>query len=172
MAFQSFTPTLTKRPWDHPVKAGLRKRAESSTPAKLVVTVKMIYASKWGWEDGGKLAVMIGTGEDHGKLRFKPDADGNVELKLKSLKAAEFFDVNLGCVDQFVDRPETTQGCEFKEAEDGWIEVTLPSWAEETSEKSLAKKAEARALEEKRSPAGRRKVISDAAKKFPTALSS
>ena len=135
----------------------------------MTITVKTVDAEKWGWKKGDKLAVLLGEDGDHGMIRLKPDAkNGVVEPSFKQLKGGAFLTIALGHVDRFVDRRETTQGVNAEKLDDGWVEIVLPSWAEDSSPAAIELKQKQQALAVAKSPAGRKAMIAKAAAAYPS----
>jgi hypothetical protein len=105
--------------------------------ALLGFTVRPDIARELGWDSEKRLAVLLGDGSDHGLVRFRPDPDGAARLKLREAGdrrcGGAYFAIALGHVAQFVDRREPRRWVRFERLDDGWVEVVLPGWAEETA---------------------------------------
>lgn len=100
--------------------------------ARLLLLVDRATAERLGWTARLHLAVLLGDGEQHGILRMRPESDGTAEVVAKKARGGVFFQINLGHIDSFVDRREPKKWCQFEPVEDGWTEIVLPSWADET----------------------------------------
>ena len=119
------------------IAAMLQKMKPTST-AQLVLTLQVKVASALGWDDKDKIAIQLGEGEHHGLLRLKKDPQGSAVMKRlhaggNGLRGGPYFRLNLGHVELFVDRRENRRWVKFDNVDDGWIEVVLPGWADETS---------------------------------------
>jgi len=93
-----------------------------------------------GWAEGDKLEVLIGTDSDHGLLRFRKNnsaGDAVVRFK-KAMKGITYATINLGHQAKFVNRAEAGRWCQHEEVEDGYLEIVLPRWADETAPKKAS----------------------------------
>jgi len=117
------------------IKVTLRKGKKG--PAAMVFSVKGDIAQALGWAEGDKLEVLIGTGGDHGLLRFrKNNSNGDAVVKFKrAMKAITYATISLGHQPAFVDRAEAGRWCQHETVDDGYLEIVLPRWAEETGPK-------------------------------------
>lgn len=117
------------------IKVTLRKGKKGA--AAMVFSVKGEIAKALGWAEGDKLEVLIGTGGDHGLLRFrKNNSTGDAVVKFKkAMKAVTYATISLGHQSAFVDRAEAGRWCQHESVEDGYLEIVLPRWAEETGPK-------------------------------------
>lgn len=118
------------------VSASLRKlkgRAEANLQLNIAATV----AKDLGWADGDKIEVQVGQGPLHGKLRIRKNnsAAGSALLKTRSgARNSTFFTIALGNVPNLVARSEAKRWCHWeRQADGGWVEIVLPSWAKETT---------------------------------------
>lgn len=119
------------------IKVTLRKG--KSGPASMIFSVKGDIAQKLGWAEGDKLEVLIGTDGDHGLLRFrKNNSAGDAVVRFKNaMKGIRYASVNLGHQPRFIDRAEGGRWCQHEELEDGYLEIVLPKWADETAPRKL-----------------------------------
>ncbi|MCR9122979.1 MAG: hypothetical protein NXH91_11980 [Phyllobacteriaceae bacterium] len=135
MGFRKHAPT------DVRVRRQLHVRASLMKPrgcaARLLITIKGGTAEALGLAQGdeARVAVLIGEGEDHGLIRLRRvEQDASIVTPCTTVKGGHFWKFFLGHVDQFVDRTERSQACQH-EFVDGWLEVVLPAWADETRPK-------------------------------------
>ncbi len=133
MAFERAKITVSSATTGTGIKVTLRKT--KSAPAAMIFSVKGEIATKLGWAEGDKLEVLIGTDGDHGLLRFrKNNSTGDAVVKFKrAMKAVTYATINLGNQPRFIDRGEAGRWCQHEEVEDGYLEIVLPRWADETS---------------------------------------
>jgi hypothetical protein len=115
------------------IKVTLRKGRYSQ--ASMIFSVKGDIALKLGWAEGDKLEVLIGTDGDHGLLRFrKNNSAGDAVVRFKNaMKGTRYASINLGHQPRFVDRAEGGRWCQHEEVDDGYLEIVLPKWADETA---------------------------------------
>lgn len=118
------------------VKATLRK--SKTKPASLGLTLTDQVAAELGWADGDKLEVLIGDGAQHGLVRLRKNnsvGTAVVEGK-KAIHDSHYFRITLGNVSSFVNRSEGAKWVQFEKVDEGgWVEVVMPSWADETAPK-------------------------------------
>lgn len=113
------------------IKVALRQSTKS--PAKMSFSISETVGKKLGWSDGDKIEVMIGDGEHHGLLRLrKNNSVGQATVERREAAKGAWFSLKLGFQPAFVDRSEAAAWCQWEEA-DGWIEIVLPKWADETA---------------------------------------
>lgn len=116
------------------IKVSLAKVRGAEAKMKFVVSVGL--AKQFGWANGDKLEILIGNGDDHGMMRFrKNNSVGDAEVVNRKSVKGDWVSIALGRQTMFVDRAETARWCQFEELEDGWVEVVLPRWADETAPK-------------------------------------
>lgn len=145
MSFSDFTPQQTKtNAPSTPIKAALQRMRGSD--AKLIFTLTKEMVADLEWEAGTRLAVLIGDGDSHGLFRFRADPTrGVVTCDQRQLQRrdgrppAVYFQIKLGSVARLVNRREPAKACTFKKLENGWVEVSLPRWAEVTSPTAVVK---------------------------------
>lgn len=133
MGFVTFTPAA-------PVKDGtgvaVTLQKMRSAPASLRFSVSVKVAGQLGWQDGALLEVQVGEGEHRGLLRLKASAAGVVPVKRRvtgnGKVGGPYFSFSLGHLSQFVNRAEPRKWAKWEEIEDGWVEIVLPRWADET----------------------------------------
>lgn len=120
------------------IKVALRKAKRGG--AKMRITVTGSAVGETGWADGDGIEVLIGEGEHHGLVRLRKNksaAQTKVEAKKSPLgNKATYLTIPLGHQEAFVDRSESACWCQWEKVEDGWIEVVLPKWADETAPRS------------------------------------
>jgi hypothetical protein len=101
--------------------------------AKMKFSFSASVAKTLGWADGDKIEVMIGNGEHHGLLRMRKNASvGEAVLTHRNALKGGYFALGLGHQPMFVDRSEPGRWCQFEIVEDGFVEIVLPKWADET----------------------------------------
>lgn len=135
------------------IKASLKQLR--SGPAKLTISIGGTAIKELAWSKGDKIEVLIGDGPDHGMLRFrKNNSAGQVECNERQFaRGVTFLCLSLGHQDAFVNRSEASAWCQWEKLEDGYIEVVLPKWAEETAPRKALQATPAPAPE--RRPVGR-----------------
>ncbi len=103
--------------------------------AKMKFTVNETVAKSFGWSGGDKLEVLIGNGPDHGLLRLRKNnsLSDAAEVVHRKANKGDYFQVSLGHQPMFVDRVEAARWCQFEKVEDGYVEIVLPRWADETA---------------------------------------
>lgn len=113
------------------VKVSLMRTRKSA--ARLTLTLTMATAKNFGWADGDKLEVLIGDGEHHGLLRLrKNNSVGLAVVAHRKTAKGEWASIKLGHQNAFVDRSEQARWCQWEKVEEGFVEIVLPSWADET----------------------------------------
>lgn len=113
------------------VKVTLSKFKASS--AKMKFTFSDAVAKSLGLGDGDKIEVLIGSGEHHGLIRIRKNASvGEAVLNHRKALKGGYFSLDLGHQPAFVDRSEAGRWCQFETLEDGFVEIVLPRWADET----------------------------------------
>lgn len=138
MAFSTYTVVTRAADLVSGLAASLKKI--KGAPAALTLTLREKVAEGLGWADGDRLQVQLGDGEHHGLIRMRKDADGSAIVKRRvsgdgQKRGGPYYAIALGHIPAFVDRSEPKKWCTFEvlEGEDeGWIEIVLPSWADET----------------------------------------
>lgn len=120
------------------VMAGRSKRVS------LVVTLAGRIREEMGLGNGEEaFAVQIGEGEHHGILRIRKAVDeAEASLAVKATRAGRgsrggwFHRLKLGHIEQFRAEPAKAEACNWEKLEDGWFEIVLPRWADETAPKT------------------------------------
>lgn len=113
------------------IKVGLRKNKGAVAAMGFYLSGEGVKAL--GVKDGDMCEVMVGDGEHHGLVRVQKNKAGNAKVELKGAGRTQYLAIKLGVQPAFVDRNEPTQWCQWEEIEDGWVEIVLPKWADETS---------------------------------------
>jgi len=112
--------------------------------AKMKFSVTKAVAKDLGWSSGDKLEVLIGTGEHHGIMRVrKNNSVGEAEIVGRKAMKGDYFQISLGHQPMFVDRAEVARWCQFEKIEDGYVEIILPKWADDTAPRKAAAAAPA-----------------------------
>lgn len=114
------------------VKVTLRKHRAG---AKLEIYVsEKLGAGELNWRPDDRLEVMIGDAEHHGLLRLrKNNSIGQATVVRRNTMKGGYLAVSLGHQAAFVTRSEAARWCQWEKVEDGWVEVVLPKWADETA---------------------------------------
>lgn len=140
----SFQPFLVeqKAKIETGVTAGLRQ-IRADAPLMLELNVRPWQLTfHLDWTAGTILAVLLGADEDHGVIRLKADPSGTALCRERNGGAGQhrrkYLNISLGRVGRFVSRPEPTQWCQCELVDDGWVEIVLPAWADETKPKPRA----------------------------------
>ncbi len=108
-------------------------RKPKSGPAKMTVCLSLAKALQLGWEAGDKLEVLVGTEEQHGLVRLHRHPEGTAVLVGRNAgRRGAYYGISLGHIPGYVDRTEEKRYCQFEVLDDGWIEIILPKWADET----------------------------------------
>lgn len=114
------------------IKVSLKKTNKSS--ARMTFTISGSTGQQIGWADGDKIEVMIGEGEHHGLIRVRKNKSvGEATLSHREMAKGAWFTLKIGHQPAFVDRSEASAWCQWEKVEDGWIEIVLPKWADETA---------------------------------------
>lgn len=114
------------------IKAILRQTKKSA--AMLSFTFSEATGKQLGWSDGDGVEIMIGEGEHHGLIRVRKNNSAAAQAKLERKETGKgaWFSLKLGHQPAFVDRSEPGAWCQWEKVEDGWVEIVLPKWADET----------------------------------------
>ena len=120
--------------------------------ARMSVSITGNAKQQLGWADGDKIEVLIGTDGDHGLMRLrKNNSVGQaVVSERKAVRGGAYLNIALGHQPDFVNRSESAAWCQWEVLDEGWVEVVLPKWADETGPKDM--RAAARAPEPVRAP--------------------
>lgn len=110
------------------------KLVRKATLARLSLAINAATAATLGFSDKDMLEVLIGAEEHHGLIRLrKNNSVGTAVVSRRNgMKSTTYFAVALGHVPNFVNRSEAKRWCQFEQVEQGWVEIVLPSWADET----------------------------------------
>jgi hypothetical protein len=112
------------------IKCSLRKGKTS--PAAITFSLNTAIAKQASIADGDGIEVMIGEGEHHGLIRIrKNNSAANTKAEERTTGKGGFFLIKIGHQPAFINRSESSAWCQW-EVEDGWIEIVLPKWADET----------------------------------------
>jgi hypothetical protein len=114
------------------IKATLRRTKKAAATLSLFVSATRALAFNIG--DGDGVEVLIGDGEHHGLIRLrKNNSAGVAKAEKRATGKADFFVLKLGHQAAFVDRSEAAAWCQWEMVEDGWVEIALPKWADDTA---------------------------------------
>lgn len=132
MAFVKATINFTPASIGTGVKCLLRKGKASA--AAMSFTINATIAKQANIGDGDGIDVMLGEGEHHGLVRLrKNNSVANTKAEERTTGKGAFFLIKLGHQPAFVDRSEPSAWCKWEKVEDGWLEIVLPKWADETA---------------------------------------
>lgn len=114
------------------IKCSLKRTNKSA--ARMSFVLSAAVAKELDWSNEAKLEVLIGEGEHHGLIRLrKNNSAGEAAVEQRATAKGEWFNIRLGHQPSFVDRSEAAAWCQWEKVEDGWIEIVLPRWADETA---------------------------------------
>lgn len=138
MGFRKLVPQTAAKPLASGISATLRKG--KANPARLWLTISSLVAAELCLSDGMEFDVLVGDGDNHGVIRLalleKGAGEGFLLKKVHGAKA-DWFSLALGRVPQFIDRGEKRKWCNWERiegpADEGFVEIVLPSWADETA---------------------------------------
>ncbi|TPN11715.1 hypothetical protein [Mesorhizobium sp. B2-1-2] len=132
MAFVKATISFKPASVGTGIKCILRKGKAS--PATTSFSINATIAKQASIADGDGIEVMIGDGEHHGLIRIrKNNSAADTKADGRTTGKGAFFLIKLGHQPAFVDRSEPSAWCQWELVEDGWIEIVLPKWADETA---------------------------------------
>lgn len=132
MAFVKATIQINPASVGTGIKASLRQTKKSA--AMLSFVISETVAKQIGWADKDGIEVMIGEGEHHGLIRLRKNkSTAQIEIERRETAKGGWFSLKLGHQPAFVDRSETALWCQWEKVEEGWIEIVLPKWADETA---------------------------------------
>lgn len=102
-------------------------------PAKLIIQMRESAMEEMGFLAGDRFVALLGTAEDHGLIRLRKDASGSCVLtRREGPRGSAWWNVSLGHLPAFVDRPQKTTDCRWERIDDLTMEIVLPDWADET----------------------------------------
>jgi hypothetical protein len=115
------------------IKVGLRRTKKNAASMTVYLTGEGVKALGVG--DGDKCEVLIGDGEHHGLIRLRKNnsAAGEAPVSKRETGKGAFYTIKLGHQAAFVDRTEQALWCQWEAIEEGWIEIVMPKWADETA---------------------------------------
>jgi hypothetical protein len=105
--------------------------------AKMKFSITPELAKTFGCSDGDKLEVLLGTESDHGLIRMRKNnsvGEATVSFR-KGPHATKYVQVALGHQPMFVNRAEPARWVQSEQIEDGYVEIVMPRWADETGPK-------------------------------------
>jgi hypothetical protein len=143
------------------VKVSLKKIRGGAAKMSLSITGSAI--ADIGWADGDGIEVLIGEGEHHGLIRLRKNksAAQTTVVERKAVRGGKYLAIPLGNQPAFVSRSEPAAWCQWEEVEDGWVEIVLPKWADETSPNRAKVAAVPQPVQPKPAPAPSRNVTAD-----------
>ncbi|TLX12117.1 hypothetical protein [Rhizobium sp. MHM7A] len=108
-------------------------------PACISFTLTKALAAQFGWSDGDKLELFVGTDSDHGLLRFrKNNSVGDAPVSFKKSAKGDWVSIPIGHQARFVDEAQLAAWVKFEQIEGGFVEVVLPRWADKTRPAKVA----------------------------------
>lgn len=115
------------------VKVGLKRMRDA--PAKMSVMLSGAAVQAIGWANDDGIEVMVGTAEHHGLVRLRKNNSvaQTRAMARKLARGSTYVLVPLGHLPMFVNRTESARWCQWEKVEDGWVEIVLPKWADETA---------------------------------------
>lgn len=125
MPFEEITEGVSSRPEQAPASIRLRRRRGGKPGC--IVGLRRVLMTDIGWKDCD-VVLLIGNGDDTGKIRLKKTAKGKGLAPLRSMKSGSAV-VDLGFVSSFGERPKLGVPIDAKKVSDGVIELTLPDWS-------------------------------------------
>lgn len=151
-----------------PMTTGVRVslRAGRKAAPRLTFFVTKERAESLGWGEGDSIEVLLGQTSDHGLVRMRKAADGQVVLTArKAAHGSVFYQLQLGVQPAFVNRSEKASPCsvELLEEEDaGTIEIVLPKWSDETHPERKARPSAPSATASASDPATAPRALTEA----------
>ena len=124
MPFDEITERVSSRPEQAPASIRLRRRRGGKPGC--IIGLRRVLMTDIGWKDCD-VVLLIGNGDDAGKIRLKKMAKGKGLAPLRSMKSGSAV-VDLGFVSSFGEMPKLGVPIEAKKLSDGMIELTLPDW--------------------------------------------
>lgn len=114
------------------IKCSLRKGKASA--ATITFSINAAAGNHANICAGDGIEVMIGEGEHHGLVRLrKNNSAADTKAELCTTGKGAFLRIKLGHQPAFVDRSEPSAWCQWDKVEDGWLEIVMPKWADETA---------------------------------------
>lgn len=114
------------------IKAILRQTKNSA--ATLTFTFTDAVGRQLAFSNTDGVEILIGEGEHHGLIRLrKNNSAAQAHLERRETGKGAWFSLKLGHQPAFIDRTEAPAWCQWEKVEDGWIEIVLPKWADETA---------------------------------------
>lgn len=114
------------------LKVTMRRGKKSA--ATMTISLNAGVAKQANIANDDKLEVMIGDGEHHGLIRLrKNNSVGEAVAVGRDTGKGSFFLIKLGHQPAFIDRSGPATWCQWEIVEDGWLEIVLPKWADETA---------------------------------------
>lgn len=107
-------------------------RKAKAGAAKMSIFLGAAIAEKLQWTAEDTLEILLGTENEHGMIRLRKSPDGSAIVKMRQARGGGYFVVQLGHIETFVNRTEEKRYCPFEGVGDGWVEIVLPRWSEET----------------------------------------
>lgn len=132
MAFVKATIEIRPASVGTGIKATLRRTKKAAAGLQLFISATRATALNIG--DGDGIEILIGDGEHHGLIRLRKNNSAAVaKAERRATGKADFFVIKLGHQARFVDRSEAAAWCRWEMVEDGFVEIVLPKWTDDTA---------------------------------------
>ena len=132
MAFTRATIQIRPATIGTGIKVSLKRTNKSA--AMMSFTIGDHVGKSLGWAGDDKIEVLMGDGEHHGLVRLrKNNSIGDAVAVHRETPKGAWLTVRLGHQPAFVDRSESSSWVQWEKIEDGWVEIVLPKWADETA---------------------------------------
>jgi hypothetical protein len=121
------------------IGTGIKALLRGKKAAILTLNISRAEAVTIGLSDKDKVEVLLGDGPDHGLVRIrKNNSAGQATAEKREAAKGHYFLIKLGHQEMFVNRAEAAKWCQWEKVADGWFEIVLPKWADETRVKQPA----------------------------------
>lgn len=140
MGFTVLNPILPRQHSSGGIRAELRKGRNQKFASLLISFSGPVRQEIGIVGDDVELAVMLGEAEDHGLLRMRRAESGDaVTLTAHRIpiraSGGEYHRVKCGHVPILVNASRPPLPCKWEKLDNGWLEIVLPAWADETAPK-------------------------------------
>lgn len=142
------------------IGTGIKATLRGKKTAILLLNLDTKSAFTLGVTDKDKVEVLLGDGPQHGMIRLrKNNSVGQAIVEKKATGKGDYYLIKLGHQPMFVNRVEPAKWCQWEKVEDGWFEIVLPKWADETRQKVESKAASLPAAAAPKGPHERAKAF-------------
>lgn len=119
------------------IGTGVKAMLRGKKAAILTLNISRAESVAMALSDNDKVEVLLGDGPQHGLVRIrKNNSTGQATVEKREAAKGHYFLIKLGHQEMFVNRAEAAKWCQWEKVEDGWFEIVLPKWADETRAKS------------------------------------